>query len=251
MFSSYISYDLKRNFCIQILAKDYNFCLAVLEKAKMSTEKPPLASGLARTRSEQLYETVAAAIKSPHGSMDANSVPATTPTITGSGGGTLSGKSSRRLVMGASPGRSGGAGTHIRKSRSAQLKLELDEVSSGAALSRASSASLGLSFSFTGFAMPPDEISDSNPFSDDEMIRKSSCELLFISCHFCYGVFLFQYWEVVWSFWHAISFTIIVITLDIWLVCVALLFLHESPSIKLFSRDASTWPSILFHVFSF
>nr|VDD18470.1 unnamed protein product [Brassica oleracea] len=140
----------------------------------MSTEKPPLASGLARTRSEQLYETVAAAIKSPHGSMDANGVPATTPTITGSGGGTLSRKSSRRLVMGASPGRSGGAGTQIRKSRSAQLKLELDEVSSGAALSRASSASLGLSFSFTGFAMPPDEISDSNPFSDDEMIPEDN-----------------------------------------------------------------------------
>ncbi|CAD5330994.1 unnamed protein product [Arabidopsis thaliana] len=134
----------------------------------MSMEKPPLASGLARTRSEQLYETVAADIRSPHGSMDANGVPATAPAAVG-GGGTLSRKSSRRL-MGMSPGRSSGAGTHIRKSRSAQLKLELEEVSSGAALSRASSASLGLSFSFTGFAMPPEEISDSKPFSDDEMI---------------------------------------------------------------------------------
>lgn len=150
-------------------------CAAV---AKMSIEKPPLASGLARTRSEQLYETVAAAFKSPHGSMDANGVPATAPAATGSGG-TLSRKSSRRMMMAASPGRSGGAGTHIRKSRSAQLKLELDEVSSGAALSRASSASLGLSFSFTGFAMPPEEISDSKPFSDDEMIRKSLCEPFF------------------------------------------------------------------------
>ncbi|CAN7069314.1 unnamed protein product [Brassica rapa subsp. trilocularis] len=140
----------------------------------MSTEKPPLASGLARTRSEQLYETLAAAIKSPFGSMDANGVPATAPASIGGGRETLSRKSSRRLMMSASPGRSGGAGTHIRKSRSAQLKLELEEVSSGAALSRASSASLGLSFSFTGFAMPPEEISDSKPLSDDEMIPEDN-----------------------------------------------------------------------------
>lgn len=51
------------------------------------------------------------------------------------------------------------------------MKLELDDVSSGAALSRASSASLGLSFSFTGFTMPPEEIADSKSFSDDD-IRK-------------------------------------------------------------------------------
>jgi hypothetical protein len=31
---------------------------------------------------------------------------------------------------------------------------------------------LGFSFSFTGFNMPPDEIADSMPFSDDD-IRKS------------------------------------------------------------------------------
>ncbi|RVW23628.1 ABC transporter G family member 22 [Vitis vinifera] len=74
-------------------------------------------------------------------------------------GGTLSRKSSRRSMMSASPGRAGGnsKNTHIRKSRSAQIKLDLDEVSSGAALSRASSASLGFSFSFTGFTVPPDE----------------------------------------------------------------------------------------------
>lgn len=159
----------------------YDFYSPVFGKANMSIEKPPLASGLARTRSEQLYETLAAAIKSPFGSMDANGVPATAPAAIGGGRETLSRKSSRRLMMSASPGRSGGAGTHIRKSRSAQLKLELDEVSSGAALSRASSASLGLSFSFTGFAMPPEEISDSKPFSDDEMIRKSSSEPFLIT----------------------------------------------------------------------
>ncbi|KAI5318780.1 hypothetical protein L3X38_038488 [Prunus dulcis] len=50
------------------------------------------------------------------------------------------------------------------------MKLELDEVSSGAALSRASSASLGFSFSFTGFTVPPDDIADSKPFSDDDDI---------------------------------------------------------------------------------
>lgn len=92
--------------------------------------------------------------------------------------------------MSASPGRSGGAGTHIRKSRSAQLKLELEEVSSGAALSRASSASLGLSFSFTGFAMPPEEISDSKPLSDDEMIRKSSREPFLITLFLSKGSFV-------------------------------------------------------------
>lgn len=52
------------------------------------------------------------------------------------------------------------------------MKIEVDELcNTGAALSRASSASLGLSFSFTGFTMPP-ETSDSKPFSDDDFIRK-------------------------------------------------------------------------------
>ena len=122
------------------------------------------SSGLARTKSDQLVESVVAALKSPPSSDSL-------ATMDGSGG-TLSRKSSRRM-MAASPGRSGGRNTHIRKSRSAQInmKLDLDEVSSGAALSRASSASLGLSFSFTGFTMPPDEIADSKPLSDDD-IRK-------------------------------------------------------------------------------
>ena len=52
------------------------------------------------------------------------------------------------------------------------MKFDLDDLGSGAALSRASSASLGLSFSFTGFTVPPDEIADSRPFSDDDDIRK-------------------------------------------------------------------------------
>jgi hypothetical protein len=110
-------------------------------------------SGLWRTKSEQL-ESVVEDLKSPPGSSES----------TGGGSGSLTRKSSKR----ASPG---GRNTHIRKARSAQtsLKVDLDEVNSGAALSRASS--LGLSFSFTGFSVPLDEISNSKPFSDDD-IRK-------------------------------------------------------------------------------
>lgn len=136
-------------------------------------------TGLARTKSEQLVETVAAAFKSPS---------------SGEGAEGLSRKSSRRMMMmGASPGRSGrnSNSTHIRKSRSAQLKIELDEVSSGAALSRASSASLGLSFSFTGFAVPQDEIADSKPFSDDDDIRTNTyffyLFIYFNALHFLYN----------------------------------------------------------------
>ncbi|KAJ8900034.1 hypothetical protein K2173_024149 [Erythroxylum novogranatense] len=119
-------------------------------------------SGLIRTKSEQLVETVAAALKSPTSSEAAGVVPET--------GGTPSRKSSKRVMTGASPGRGGSSkNTHIRKSRSAQMKFDLDELSSGAALSRASSASLGLSFSFTGFTVPPDELADSKPFSDEDI----------------------------------------------------------------------------------
>ncbi|KAK2454575.1 ABC transporter G family member [Trifolium repens] len=118
--------------------------------------------GISRTKSDQLVESMAAALKSPQSSdHSANGA------VEGSGG--LSRKSSMRITA-ASPGRSGGRNTHIRKTRSAQLKIDFDELGSGAALSRASSASLGLSFSFTGFTMPPDQIADTKPFSDDDMI---------------------------------------------------------------------------------
>ncbi|KAE8125236.1 hypothetical protein FH972_020069 [Carpinus fangiana] len=119
-------------------------------------------SGLARTKSDQsVVETVAAAFKSPTSSEAVGAA---------ENGGALSRKSSRRLMV-ASPGRTSSIGknTHIRKSRSAQMKFDFDEVGSGAALSRASSASLGFSFSFTGFTMPPDEIADSKLFSDDDI----------------------------------------------------------------------------------
>lgn len=124
-------------------------------------EKSHSSSSLVRTKSDQLLETVAAAFKSS--SSDGAGAAAES-------GGTLSRKSSRRM-MAASPGRTSSStkNAHIRKSRSAQIKLDLDDVSSGAALSRASSASLGLSFSFTGFAMPPEDIADSKPFSDDDI----------------------------------------------------------------------------------
>ncbi|XP_031104131.1 ABC transporter G family member 22-like isoform X1 [Ipomoea triloba] len=123
------------------------------------------STSLLRTKSDQLVETMAAAMaamRSPASSGDGTGSGAPD---SGGGGGTLSRKSSRRLAA-ASPGRSS---THIRKSRSAQMKFDLDDLSSGAALSRASSASLGFSFSFTGFTVPPDEIADSKPFSDDDI----------------------------------------------------------------------------------
>jgi hypothetical protein len=72
----------------------------------------------------------------------------------------------------ASVGGGGNHNSHIRKSRSAQLKLDVEElVSSSAALSRASSASLGFSFTFTGFTPPPRDMvsaADAPHFSDDD-----------------------------------------------------------------------------------
>lgn len=145
-----------------------HICTESLYIILFKMEKPN--SGLARTKSEQLVETVADAFKSPTSS-EAVAVAAE------GGSGTMSRKSSRRMLA-ASPGRGSGSGkgsAHIRKTRSAQMKFELDEViSSGAALSRASSASLGFSFSFTGFTVPADEIAGSKPFSDDDDFRKYS-----------------------------------------------------------------------------
>ncbi|CAK9152981.1 unnamed protein product, partial [Ilex paraguariensis] len=132
-----------------------------MEKAQSSSS----LTSLMRTKSDQLVETMAAAMaamKSPMSSDQAGGGPESS--------GTLSRKSSKRLAA-ASPGRSNGStgkNTHIRKSRSAQLKFDIDEVNSGAALSRASSASLGFSFSFTGFTVPADDVADLRSFSDDE-----------------------------------------------------------------------------------
>ncbi|XP_041997358.1 ABC transporter G family member 22-like [Salvia splendens] len=123
-----------------------------MEKTANST------TSLIRTKSDQLVETIAAALgamKSPASSGDAAA----------NSSGNLSRISSRRLTE-ASPGRN----THIRKSRSAQLKFDVEDLSGGAALSLASSASLGFSFSgFASFTVPADDFADSKPFSDDEI----------------------------------------------------------------------------------
>lgn len=125
-------------------------------------------NSLIRTKSDQLVETMAAMKSSP----SVDGTPEATDTGDGSNGTTPSRRSSRRIT---SPGRNNSNrnyNSHIRKTRSAQLKLDIDDLSNGAALSRASSASLGLSFSFTGFNVPPEDVADSKPFSDDD-IRKS------------------------------------------------------------------------------
>ncbi|KAH7666332.1 Xenobiotic-transporting ATPase protein [Dioscorea alata] len=121
-----------------------------------------------RTRSEQLGE-MDGGVKQLSLSRTASA-----EMINGSGQHINYNKSSfRKKLANISPGksRSSGAGNHIRKSRSAQLnyKLDLEDVSSGTALSRASSASLGMSFSFTGFTPPPQDIlAHLDNFSDDD-----------------------------------------------------------------------------------
>lgn len=129
------------------------------------------SSGILRTRSEQLGE-MGGGVKQLSLSRTASAEMMTM--INGSAPQQGNSKSGfRKKLANVSPGKSrSGAGNHIRKSRSAQLnyKLDLEDVSSGAALSRASSASLGLSFSFTGFTPPPqDVLAHLNSFSDDDI----------------------------------------------------------------------------------
>ncbi|XP_024986727.1 ABC transporter G family member 22-like isoform X2 [Cynara cardunculus var. scolymus] len=119
-------------------------------------EKASPSSGLWRTQSDQLKKWVET-MKSPV-SNEATKEPESY---------TLSRKSSRNQVL-ASPGRS----THIKKGKSVQMKFDFDDVGSGAVLSRASSASLGISFSLAGFTIPPDEIADSRAFSDDDILDR-------------------------------------------------------------------------------
>ncbi|XP_039113859.1 ABC transporter G family member 22-like isoform X1 [Dioscorea cayenensis subsp. rotundata] len=115
------------------------------------------SSGILRTKSEQIEM---ASIKQSL----SRTASAETISVADTNGG-LSRKSSFGKI--GSPGRR--VGNHTRKSRSGQLKLELDEVSSSAALSRASSAGLGFSFSFTGFTPPEDIIANlKKSFSDDD-----------------------------------------------------------------------------------
>ncbi|KAL9235952.1 hypothetical protein vseg_010670 [Gypsophila vaccaria] len=130
-------------------------------------EKVNSTLSLARTKSDQLGESVATAMAAMRSSPPAASNQG--GALASEGSATLSRKSSRRMSPGRSSSSRQNYNTHIRKSRSAQLKIDFDDVTGGAALSRASSASLGLSFSFTGFSMPPEDIADSKPFSDDDI----------------------------------------------------------------------------------
>ncbi|TVU48331.1 hypothetical protein EJB05_07965, partial [Eragrostis curvula] len=125
--------------------------------------------GIGRTKSDQLMPSQTSLSRTE----SAETVLSVKSTIeAGAGTGNLSRKSSfGRNRRSASVGGGNNHRSHIRKSRSAQLKLDMDElVSSSAALSRASSASLGFSFTFTGFTPPPRDIgsADPMPFSDDE-----------------------------------------------------------------------------------
>ena len=95
-------------------------------------------------------------------------------------GTSLTRKSSSGKLKSISPGH---MNTHIKKQRSGQLKLDFDEVSSNTALSRGSSASFGLSFSFAGFTVPPEEIANLRGFSDDDT-RKLSYYPTHLPCCF-------------------------------------------------------------------
>ncbi|GAB2263908.1 hypothetical protein Droror1_Dr00026042 [Drosera rotundifolia] len=124
-------------------------------------------AGLVRAKSDQILaeEIAAAAAAAASTKSPASSDPGQGGAVEQSG--LLSRKYSRTTTP-PSPGRSGSSRhIHIWKSRSAQLRLDPDDASS-AALSRASSTSLGLSFSMTGYIMPPDDVADSKPFSDQE-----------------------------------------------------------------------------------
>ncbi|XP_074581653.1 ABC transporter G family member 22-like [Curcuma longa] len=91
----------------------------------------------------------------------------TAPIVDGHGGPSLSRRSSfGKKLVGSSPGKK--AAYHLRRTMSGQIKMDAEEVSGGASLSRASSASLGFSFSFTGFtALPEDIASDARYLSGD------------------------------------------------------------------------------------
>uniref|UniRef100_A0A1D1YL65 ABC transporter G family member 22 n=1 Tax=Anthurium amnicola TaxID=1678845 RepID=A0A1D1YL65_9ARAE len=127
----------------------------------------PTGTAITRTKSDQLEMASRSLSREP--SADA-------ATVEGSGPSLARKSSFGKRVVGSSPGSKGTH--HIRKARSAQLKLDLEDVSSGAALSRASSASMGLSFSFTGFnAHPEDIFPDLKALSDDEnQLDIEACE---------------------------------------------------------------------------
>lgn len=117
-----------------------------------------LATGLMRTQSEQLVEIeiMSAAMKPPSVLADGVTGPVNGSRKSMSKGGGLS----------ESP-RSGGSTSsrRTRKSMSAQMKFDMDELSSDTALSRVSSASMG--FSFTAFNVPSNDIAETKLISED------------------------------------------------------------------------------------
>lgn len=125
------------------------------------------SSGLVKAKSETLSE----ALKSS--SLDFSS----------NGGGSSHGRK-HHVRASSSPSQSASSNnqgnkrrnTHIRKAKSAHPALDLSRLTGGAALSRASSASLGLSFSFTGFAVPHEEeiIPSERSCSNDDNCKKTT-----------------------------------------------------------------------------
>ncbi|KAI4378514.1 hypothetical protein MLD38_015982 [Melastoma candidum] len=81
------------------------------------------------------------------------------------------GSHSRKLSLShAAPSPERAGGSIGRRSRSMQSSMSLqDDAGCSLALSRTSSASLGLPFFFTGFTLPPGEMDDLKPFSDDNI----------------------------------------------------------------------------------
>uniref|UniRef100_A0A0E0K8Z2 ABC transporter domain-containing protein n=1 Tax=Oryza punctata TaxID=4537 RepID=A0A0E0K8Z2_ORYPU len=139
---------------------------SIMEKPMMDT-----GVGIGRTKSDQLPPPPSSA-QSLSRTASAETVLSTADATTSLSRKSSFGKRSASGGAGAGGNSHGYNNSHIRKSRSAQLKLDMEDlVSSGAALSRASSASLGFSFTFTGFTPPPQDIMSSaelHPFSDDD-----------------------------------------------------------------------------------
>lgn len=129
----------------------------VLSRLKMDSA----GAGISRAKSLDLTPTRPQSL-SPTASAE------TVPTADGHGGPSLSRRSSfGKKLVGSSPGKK--AAYHVRRTMSGQIKVDAEEVGGGASLSRASSASLGFSFSFTGFtALPEDIASDARYLSGDE-----------------------------------------------------------------------------------
>lgn len=117
--------------------------------------------GIARTKSLDMAPTMTQSL-SPTASTEA------LPMADVNGGLSMSRRSSfGKKLVGSSPGVK--SGNHLRQTRSGNVKMDSEDVGSGGSLSRASSASLGFSFSFTGFtAFPEDITSDKNALNGNE-----------------------------------------------------------------------------------